>query len=136
MFLSFTSLLLSLIDNIVLFTYYKPYVAAYRLDQVLSLKHSFKGGSPQRDLLPPEQPAVRGHILPGRAHLPDHLPAEDPHHGRLLRGAHEEAHHRQAVVLADGADGRGHVRPVPLRRQATRVPSRKRRRVPEDDRVT
>ena len=40
----------------------------------------------------PEQPAVRGGEQPGCGHVPDHLPAEDPHHGHVRRhDAQQEA---------------------------------------------
>ena len=70
---------------------------------------------PRVSLHPAEQPAHHRPEQPGRRNLPGHLPAQDPHHGRVQRHpAQEEA--GQAAVAGPGAPdvrgdhGPGHIR--------------------------
>lgn len=62
----------------------------------------------------PEQPAVRIHVQPGRGHLSGDVPAEDIHHGRVLR-TDTEAQAAQAPVDRAGGANLGR-RPRPAQR--------------------
>ncbi|PKK16664.1 UDP-galactose translocator-like, partial [Columba livia] len=60
-------------------------------------------GRPLPHLHLPEQPAVRGHLQPARGHLPGHVPAEDPDHGRVLGAAAGHVAVPHAVGVAGAA---------------------------------